>query len=681
MKMKIFNKYVSALALGTAISAVSSCTDTWDEHYAELQDPTTTLTLWDQICANPNLSMFKTIAEKANYYRDETTVVKGYTYADILKGNRVATVWAPENDYFNVPVNGKTLYEEWLEKCTTNGYLVHEQLMSNHMALYRHNLLGDSISKFKTLNSKNAVFDLTNAKFQGIELNEKNIPAINGVLHTLKGVTSYSPNFYQFIKYAEMTPEATAYILKRDTTYFDPDLSIEGQTNAMGMIDYVDSVKATSNTMLYTETYWPENSEERSKWLTPEKGFGYDSGLKVEDSTYVMILPSSAAIQKAKDLLKPFYKYGQVYNDESTFNLETGKYIDSDHFTVVDPDSLSELNMMMDILTPCVFNIHNQKKIGGKVMTMEEFLNGTPAPYYYNTRRDTLRSTSDWDMKSLFANAQLQQMSNGYVYLTDSWNFPASFYKPNIVFELNSLDQTFNSGKVFTAGQFRGRNFNNSQYSNITQRYGKVSKNNFSLIDGGDNLTNFAIQVPLYNNYDESYNPQGEVMSGKYDIQVVFVPMFYSNIVSEGSDTAFVRYDFDKDSLVYNEHAIDSINAGMNKLRFTLYYNQGKTSKSPGNQVLVSDFDTSTFAYFKDKGVKSITKVDTVTIKEDFEFPVSYKNIRNNNSRQRKTFPYLKIENRVSTQKQLQSGYITSFCIDQVILRSKETGEEIVIRP
>lgn len=670
MIKKRFNKYIGALALGLVVTAMPSCTDTWDDHYAEITDPTTTQTMWDQISANPKLSMFKALAEKSQYYRDEKHPVKGYTYADILKGSAVTTVWAPENDYFQQPseFGTGTLYDYWMQMCEENGYIAHEQLMSNHIAMFRHLVAGDSTARLKTINTKNAVFDKAAKQFRGLDLGEYNIPALNGTLHTLKGVSPYNYNFYQFMKFSGRTPEITKFIVKRDTTYFSADASIEAFTNENGNPEYVDSVYRTSNTMLNRDTYWPTNSEELQKWLTPEKGFGSQASLTVEDSTYIMIIPTDAALQQAKEKLLPFYKYATKYVDESTYITLSNKYNTADEIKVDDPDSLAEQNMMFDILTPTVFNIHKQIGQSGTALTMEQFLEGAEAQYYLTTRYDTLRSLPGWDKKKLFEDAQKIPMSNGYVYLVNSWNFPASFYKPDIIVELSHKGQLFNADNLFKEGsaEFTGMDFNNSTFYNISNKYGKVSKNNFIYIEGLA-ATGADMAIPLYTNTNEAYNPEGEVMSGKYDVQVVMVPMWYKDIAKEKSDTSFVKYDEELDSLIYNQHAMDSIaeNNKM-KIKFTLYANNGKGSTSKLGSDVTKEF--------------LVNKVDTVTVMSGVTFPSTYKNIRNNSTKGIKTYPYLRVVNAVKSTE-LKKGYTYSYCIDQIILRSKETEEETVIIP
>ena len=66
-------------------------------------------------------------------------------------------------------------------------------------------------------------------------------------------------------------------------------------------------------------------------------------------------------------------------------------------------------------------------------------------------------------------------------------------------------------------------------------------------------------------------------------------------------------------------------------------------------------------------------RVDTITVAEDFEFPYSYKNLRY-------SYPTLLIQSEASASDR-RKGYILPICIDQIILKSKETGNEIVVDP
>lgn len=664
------NKYIGAAMVGLALVAIPSCTDKWDEHYEPASNDGTnaTKTLWEQICETPELSNFRTIAEKASYYRDDTHPVKGFTYADILKSNRTLTVWAPENNSMS-----ENEWKEWEDMCESKGYEVHSQLMANHIALYRYQLIGDDTQDLKTINGKNATFDKKKEQFQNIDIIKKNIPAKNGMLHIIKERVPFQYSLYEFIKYGGKTPEATKFIIARDTTYFITDGSIEGFTNEDGNPEYVDSVYRTSNRLLGSDEYWPTSASELKKWIMPEKGFGRTAQLRAEDSTFIMVLPNSSAITAAKAKLDKYYNYAPMIWDESTYNSEVAtaskRYNDDDKFTFTPEqlDSLKEMSMMMDILTPTVFNIHNQVDKSGKVMTMEQFLQKTESQYYLNTRGDTLRSTETWNNQSLFPGTPLD-MSNGKAFVVDSWNFPLDFYKPDIYVEVNGAGNLFDTrNTIDNTGHMEYHLFTNNNFRNLTKMKGVVSKDGYVSIKSFDKTDKNEIYIPLYTNTAESYNKNGEVMSGKYDIQVVFVPAWYDEISDLGTDENFVHAKVDSlghvvvDSLgnvvyEFNQERAESLTE-TNKFQFTVYANMGKGQAQKHTTYTLNDV--------------RITKVDTVTI-GTVDFNYTYKNIRSYNNRGRKTFPYLSIKTNCSASEVKSKGYSNDYRIDRIILKSKE---------
>ena len=114
------NKYIGAIAVGAALVAVPGCTDSWDDHYNGNGSVTETSdkTLWEVISSREDLSKFAEIVRQAKYYKDNTHPVSTYSYADILAGGQVNTVWAPDNDALSGPEG-----EKWIKMLTdlTNG--------------------------------------------------------------------------------------------------------------------------------------------------------------------------------------------------------------------------------------------------------------------------------------------------------------------------------------------------------------------------------------------------------------------------------------------------------------------------------------------------------------------------------------------------------------------------------
>ena len=131
------------------------------------------------------------------------------------------------------------------------------------------------------------------------------------------------------------------------------------------------------------------------------------------------------------------------------------------------------------------------------------------------------------------------------------------------------------------------------------------------------------------------------------------VPYWYSLVPNEDG---IIKSDF------YDEHYIDSI-AAITKMSFTgqLRYNN--------NDSKGKDATTKKSAVIEYNSLK----VDTLTVFEDFEFPYSYKNLTY-------SYPTLIIDGATKSAS-AKKGFIYHLYIDRVILKSKETGEEITLDP
>lgn len=649
-----FNKYIGALALGVAILAVPGCSDDhFDVTYND--DPSgvgiPTKSLWELIKENPKLSKFKNIVEKAQYWKDDTHPVKDYTYANVLQEGQIATVWAPENDNFP-----DSEYQKWLDMCETEGYNVQQQFIGNHIALWRNNISSPDSVRIKMINGKNMIFDkrdTANCTIQDIPVDVKNIAATNGTLHTIKGTTPFHYNFYEYLKFNPSLPLMSQYVVSKDTTEFFKDASIEGLPDKDGNPSYVDSVYRTSNILFESNKYTPKSGAET--WDIAQECFG--ARINVEDSAFIMILPTDEAWTKAKQKLAPYYKYPNKYEDKDKGDVGTTAYRD-----IKDPDSLANMSMEMDITSPLVFNLNKQPKVGENKWTFEEFLEnkGATAKYLLNTYGDTLRnitdSTYNWDKTSIF-NGTPREMSNGYAYEANEWAFPKAFYCPDIEVEISESSFFYTSHttyyKVGTDTKTIG--FNNGTFSYIADKYGYVSNNNFFYLTGTGPTANPHAEIKLKGRL-YSTSPlvvkEAEVMSGKYDIYVVMVPDWYRRISGDGKIN----------NVYYDENYVDSV-SDKNKMSFT-YQIRYCANAANGKDAITKKSAVVNYAG---------NKVDTILIEKDFEFPYSYKNLRY-------SYPTLVIDGG-TTKTSAKDGYIYTLCIDRVILKSKETGEETIVDP
>jgi hypothetical protein len=646
------NKYIGAMALGAAILAVPSCSDDhFDVNYGgDNKSAVATESLWELIEKNPNLTKFATIAKTAKYWKDENHPVANWTYKDVLSSGQMATLWVPEDNYIS-----DEEFSNLLERCETDGYNLQQQFLGNHIALWRNNISNPGIDTIKMINGKNMIFDKSDTakcSIQGVAINQKNIPALNGTLHTIKGTTPFLYNFYEYLKFSPSLPLMSNYVVSKDTTEFIKEASIEGLPDKDGNPSYVDSVYRTTNILFTYSSYLPVSGYET--WDMPEKCFF--ARINQEDSAFIMVLPTDEAWTKAKQKLASLYKYPNMYEDKIKGNQGSTVYR-----TIQDPDSLANMSMNMDITAPLVFNVNRQPKVGGKLWTLEDFIanKGATAEYLLNTYGDTLRNTATWDKTSIF-NGNLIKMSNGYAYEASTWAYPRDLYQPDIEVEVDggAFYNTANTSTYYKAGsETKSISFSNSTYSDIADKYGHVSRNNFYFIAAPGPTSTPHVEIKLTGNLPSTspvvVRSGANVMSGKYDVKVVMVPYWYSLVPNEDG---IISSEF------YDEHYIDSI-AAITKMSFTgqLRYNN--------NDAKGKDATTKKSAVIEYNSLK----VDTLTVFEDFEFPYSYKNLTY-------SYPTLIIDGATKSAS-AKKGFIYHLYIDRVILKSKETGDEIILDP
>ena len=75
-----------------------SCSD-WDDHYEDEAANSSDLTLWDAIKQRDDLSDFAQVLENTMVFRQHKKT--SVSYADVLKGGRSFTLFAPVNGTFN----------------------------------------------------------------------------------------------------------------------------------------------------------------------------------------------------------------------------------------------------------------------------------------------------------------------------------------------------------------------------------------------------------------------------------------------------------------------------------------------------------------------------------------------------------------------------------------------------
>jgi hypothetical protein len=447
-------------------------------------------------------------------------------------------------------------------------------------------------------------------------------------------------------------------VVSNDTTEFYKEGSIEGLPDKNGRPQYVDSVYRKRNLLFENSRYLPNSGGE--KWDMYYECFR--ARINQEDSSFVMVMPTDEAFAKIKQKIAHLYKYPSFYEDKYENEASESNKVVTRNIT--DPDSLMNMSMLMDLTTPLVFNVRQQPKTGSKLWEADEFIKdkGASAKYLLNTYGDTLRTTDTWDKTSIF-NGNMVKMSNGYGYEATEWAFPRELYNPDIEVEANAgTVYWMKNTNIYKAGPgSRTISFNNDKFSYIADRYGKVSRNDFYYIAPKDATTNPTIEFALTGNLPSTSDivtsgQYAEVMSGKYDIMVVMVPYWYTSI----SDAETVPERF------HDQAYIDSI-AATQKMSFSVKV-RNNTNKGK------ADVLSSSSPVFEYDG----TKVDTITVWKDYEFPYSYKNLRF-------TYPTLQITGATkksgSGSTTVAKGFIFGLYIDRILLKSKETGEVTSLDP
>ena len=670
-----FNRNIGAIALGTLLATVFGCTDTWDDHYnADGTVSGTTATLWDVINDNKDFTKFADIVRNAKYYKDNEHPVSTYSFEDILSGGQVNTIWVPNNDALS-----DAEYKNWMDMLgmsradanSNAGFNVQQQFLGNHIALWRHNISEPGIDTVKMINGKNLIFDKTNRMLEGIPLGDYNIPTANGVIHVLTGVAPFRYNLYEHLKYGDTKAKKLSdYIIGQDTTYFSASRSIEGLPDENGRPTYVDSVYYTSNMLFESTHILLEKAGE--KWQMKQNGFG--ARINVEDSAFVMLMPTDNAWDATYERLKSAYNYCTTYEDKTkgNENVTTGISIKG-----LNADSLQKMSLEMDMISPLVFNVNVQPKVNNEMWTLEKFalLRGEGAKYLLNTYGDTLREVNNWKPSELFS-AQPIEMSNGLAYEVNSLNFPKEYFTPDVEVEIESPGTFYNIlGKNYKVGSSSGRiSFSNEAYKEFTSVYGEVSNNNFYYLKSQSDTKGPVVEIKLLGNSPSAYVPNAQVMSGTYDVQVVFVPHWYRDLTMGVKDIYYnVKYDstfVDYTDIVdgeevlltdtvltpyldgLNYEAIDSIG---NSRQYVI---KASISTTNGGSKDVSKELTKSFFY-------DGKKVDTLTIAENFKFDYSYKNMIY-------SYPTLYIENIKSKSNKAHANCVYDLIIDKIILKRKD---------
>ena len=248
-------------------SFLSSCSDYSDYNSVPSAGdaPGANSTLWENISNDSQLTKFTALARKCNF-------------SEVLNSARFYTVWAP--------IDAAISDAEYNRLMACDSATIVRQFMQQHMTEYNYPISAalDSMTVI-TINSKHHPF--TQASFDGYPYEVTNLPATNGVVHKIKGLSEFYNNLYENIDDLEGCDSLKNYIQKYDEYYLDVNASVIGPLRD-GKQTYLDSVMKKRNNVI----------REIMR-----------ADLEDEDSTYCMIIPNDKAWKGAYTAINPCYNY------------------------------------------------------------------------------------------------------------------------------------------------------------------------------------------------------------------------------------------------------------------------------------------------------------------------------------------------------------------------------------
>ena len=366
------------LLLGS-MAFLSSCSD-WDDHYENEAANSADITLWDAIQQRSELSDFAQVLEKTMVFRQHKKT--SVSYADVLKGGRSLTLFAPVNGTFNK--------DSILSLLTTakGDSAVERFFIMNHLS--QDLISTDGTDKnFHMLNLKKGVIsgDIIN----NVAAKETNVHGKNGIMHVMSSQMPYMKTIYETLVSLPQFKTNGDILKSYNEDVFDEDNSVSSEI-VDGKKEYVDSVIYEENKLMN------------------------DIGrLNSEDSVYHAVIPNEDGWNKA-------------YNKA----MECYKFAKSNEYA----DSLQRYYAYRALMDDAIYSHLRQKEHIEKYALASSWLTDKYHRYgvYYNP----------FSPDGIFGSAKEKIVcSNGYIYASDEWIFdPHTTYNKMLYYEgeeLNSI--------------------------------------------------------------------------------------------------------------------------------------------------------------------------------------------------------------------------------------------------
>lgn len=578
------------LMSAAALIGLSACSD---DHF-DLSSDTATTTLWENIEANPQLDSLKMILEKTTVTVSDYDTKGTIKYSGLLNSAQTFTLWAPENGTYNAA--------RWLQLLDAGqNSTVEKQFVRNHLARYNYNGANGDSARVTMLNSKVNVYSPVAKTFRGVQIDGSLISASNGSMHLLAGQADYLSNLYESLEFTSNVDSLYEFLHADDTLIFSASSSTPGAT-VDGEVQYVDSVFYRSNTVVGNMSLWQN-----------------------EDSLLLAVVPTNEAWTNAKEKVSKYFKYknAYIYKDDGSTRIQR---------TYLNPDSMADIKTKAAIINNMVFSLYKQPDYKVAETSLDYAKNWVAnADSIVRGGASSLSQPNVHQpyFQKIIDGVEPYEVSNGYVYPVTSYNYtPSKFWHKTIRIEAEySSSQNVNGFSSAGKTSANSTTYGTPVYLTSSNRNdsikGTISNDAYRIFNGLNSASQPTISFKLT-----------EVLSGKYDIYAVMVPL---NAASPNQATA---------------------NTKRNRFTAKLTYDYNETT---GRDIAQNALDAAgKTAYFETRaGV-----VDSVLLFKDFEFPYAFDGVPNST-------PMLELKTSIRTADQ-RANFDYALYVDCILLVSKD---------
>ena len=468
MNTRSIKHFLLAGMVSCGIAAgLTACSD-WDDHYDGIANSGTSgATIWQQLKDNPQLSDFCELLESTKVYRmHKKTPV---SYADLLSGGQAFTVMAPLNNTFNKD----SLLQ--LVQTVAGDSSVERSFIQNHLSRSLVSSMANT-KKVLMLNMKHLYMD--DNKIDNVPITIANQQAHNGVFHVIEHALNYKRNIYEMFCDNPNLSVIGDKLRFYNEDYFDDEASVSN-----GVVDgvpvYVDSVVIEKNPMLSSL-----------------------GELKAEDSTYLVVAPTTEGWNQAYQEVSEYFKFDQ---------------------TVDNRDSLQQYYTVHALMEDAIFNMTDQKSITDSLVSVPYIhtnqLYGKGKQIYHVFQKP-------FEPGGILDGAEALECSNGTLYTTPQWSF-----KP---------EETFFK-EIYVEGEHSHLIVD---YDEDLCVYNVRQEPNDSISNGGYLRINATESTANWNIWYKVNN----TLSGSYDIYAVILPKRIYDAGAQEADLpckfkAFIEYN------------------------------------------------------------------------------------------------------------------------------------------